>query len=292
MNKSQIFKNLITSPEILVMPCCHDALSAKVLEQTGFKAIAAAGYGLSGSLLGKPDFGLLTATEMINQYRNICSAVDIPVFVDIDTGYGDVHNVIRTVQECEKAGVAGLFIEDQVWPKRCGHMKGKKVITTEEFIPKLKAALFARKNKDFIITARTDAVGVHGIAEGIRRAKLYAEAGADMIFVEALHSLEDMKKVNTVLSRLNIPSMANIVEGGQTPMLSSKELQDIGYNLVAYPCSTTFTAVKAIKDMAEFLLKNGTTSGYQDKMLTFNEYYDFIEGDKIRLVEQELTVCK
>jgi len=212
-----IFRELIQSPEILILPCCHDGLSAKALEQAGFKAIAAAGYGLAGSLLGMPDISVLTAFEMIAQYRNICSAVNIPVFVDIDTGFGDVNNVIRAVKECEKAGVAGLFLEDQTYPKRCGHMEGKTVVPVEEYLPKLKAALWAREDPDFVITARTDSFAVHGIGEAVRRAGIYAETGADMVFVEAVFSREDMRKVNTALAETHIPSMANMIEGGRPP---------------------------------------------------------------------------
>lgn len=148
MKKTKRFRNLINAPEILQMPCCHDGLSAKVLEQAGFKAISVAGYGLSGSLLGMPDIAVLTGSEMIAQYRNICDAVNLPVFVDIDTGFGDVNNVIRAVRDCEKAGAAGLFIEDQTYPKRCGHMAGKSVVSVEEYLPKLKAALWAREDPD------------------------------------------------------------------------------------------------------------------------------------------------
>ena len=169
MKKTTLFRKLIQDPEILLLPCCHDGLSARVLEQSGFKAIAAAGYGLSGSLLGMPDIGVLTASEMITQYGHICSAVNVPVLVDLDTGFGDVNNVIRAVRDCEKAGVAGLFLEDQTYPKRCGHMAGKSVVSVEEYLPKLKAALWAREDPDLVIMARTDSCAVYGIEEAVRR---------------------------------------------------------------------------------------------------------------------------
>src|SRR5512136_1518173 len=199
MKKTTEFRGLIHGAEILQLPCCHDGLSARILEQAGFKAIAAAGYGLAGSLLGMPDIGVLTGSEMITQYRNICDAVNVPVFVDIDTGFGDANNVIRAVKDCEKAGVAGLLIEDQTYPKRCGHMAGKSVVTVEEYLPKLKAALWAREDPDFVIMARTDAYGVHGIEEALNRAGLYARTGADMVFVEAVRTAEDMRRVDTLL---------------------------------------------------------------------------------------------
>lgn len=287
MKKTTIFKKLLHDPEILQLPCCHDGLSAKVLEQARFKAISVAGYGLAGSLLGMPDISVLMGSEMITQYRNICDAVNVPVFVDIDTGFGDVNNVIRTVKDCEKAGVAGLFIEDQTYPKRCGHMAGKNVVPVEEYLPKLKAALWAREDPDFVIMARTDSFAVYGIEEAVRRAKIYAQTGADMVFVEAVHSAEDMKKVNQALAETNTPSMANAIEGGQTPLLSAKELQELGYSAVAYPCGSVYAAVKALQDWARHLKEHGSTKDYLDHMLTFDEYFEFIGARAIREREKQ-----
>lgn len=289
MRKTTRFRTLINDTEILQLPCCHDGLSAKVLEQAGFNAIAAAGYGLSGSLLGMPDIGVLTGSEMINQYKNICNAVNIPVFVDIDTGFGDVNNVIRAVKDCEKAGVAGLFIEDQTYPKRCGHMAGKDVIAVENYLPKLKAALWAREDPDLVIMARTDAYAVHGIEEALNRAILFAQAGADMVFVEALDTVEEMQRVNAALRDLNTPSMANIIEGGKTPLLGIKELQNLGYSVVAYPCGSVFTATKALQSWASYLKEHGTTKGYLDQMLSFDEYFEFIGAKAIRKREREFV---
>jgi methylisocitrate lyase len=280
--KTTMFRKLIHDAEILQMPCCHDGLSAKVLEQAGFKAISAAGYGLAGSLLGMPDIAVLTGSEMITQYRNICDAVDIPVFVDIDTGFGDVNNVIRAVRDCEKAGAAGLFIEDQTYPKRCGHMAGKNVVSVEEYLPKLKAALWAKEDPDFVIMARTDAYAVYGIEGAVERARLYARSGADMVFVEAVHTAEEMRQVNAALAELKTPSMANMIEGGKTPLLSAKELQELGYSVIAYPCGSVFTAVKSLQCWAHELKERGTTTGFLDRMLTFDEYFEFIGARAIR----------
>jgi 2,3-dimethylmalate lyase len=290
MKRTTKLRELIHATEILQMPCCHDCLSAKVLEQAGFKAIAAAGYGLAGSLLGMPDIGVLTASEMITQYKNICSAVDLPVFVDIDTGFGDVNNVIRTVKDCQKAGAAGLLIEDQTYPKRCGHMEGKSVVSVEEYLPKLKAALWAREDPDFVIMARTDAYAVQGIEEALNRAGLYARTGADIVFVEAVRSVDEMQRVNAALRELNTPSMANMIEGGKTPFLGVKDLQDLGYSVVAYPCGSVFTTVKALMDWACFLKEQGTTKGCLDRMLTFSEYFEFIGARDIREREKQFTV--
>ena len=255
MDKQRRFRELIYSDDIFVMPCCHDGLSAKVFEEAGFEGLSAAGYGLTGSLLGKPDIGLLSGMELVNQYKNIIDAVDIPVFVDIDTGYGDVNNVIRIVKECERIGAAGLFIEDQSWPKRCGHMEGKSVISVEEYLPKLKAALATRENPDFTIMARTDAAAVFGVDEAVRRAEIYAKNGADILFVEALPAKEDMRKVNSVLKDLKTPSMANMIEGGKSPLLPAAELKELGYSAVVYPCSSVYTVVKALRGLAKHLKK-------------------------------------
>lgn len=278
---------MIHAPDILQLPACHDGLSARVLRQAGFQAIAAAGYGLAGSLLGMPDIGLLTGSEMITQYKNICSAVDLPVLVDIDTGFGDVNNVIRAVKECQKAGAAGLFIEDQTYPKRCGHMEGKGVVPVEEYLPKLRAALWAREDPEFVIMARTDAYAVHGFEEALNRAGLYARAGADMVFVEAVQTAEEMRRVNTVLRELNTPSMANMIEGGKTSFLNVTDLQNLGYSVVIYPCGSVFTATKALMGWARYLKEQGTTEGYLDNMLTFDEYYDFIGARDIRERERQ-----
>jgi methylisocitrate lyase len=287
MDKCKEFRKLVEQPDILIMPCCYDCLSAKVLESVGFNALGAAGYGVSGSYLGTPDIGLLSGMELVDQYKRICTSVNIPVFVDIDTGYGDVNNVIRIVQEIEQAGAAGLFIEDQKWPKRCGHMEGKAVINTEEYIPKLKAALWARENPDFVIMARTDTAAILGADEAIRRAKLYVEAGADMIFVEALDNVEDMKRVNDTLKQLKTPSMANMIEGGKTPLLTAKELESLGYDLVTYPCSAPYTVVKSLREMGKSLLKNGSTEGFSQNMINFDEYNNFIGLNKIRKREKQ-----
>jgi len=289
MKKTTQFRRLIQGAEILQLPCCHDGLSARILEQAGFQAIGAAGYGLAGSLLGMPDIGVLTASEMITQYRNICDAVSVPVFVDIDTGFGDANNVIRTVKDCEKAGAAGLLIEDQTYPKRCGHMAGKGVVPVEEYLPKLKAALWAREDPDLVIMARTDAYGVHGIEEALNRARRYALAGADMVFVEAVHTVEDMRRVNALLRELKTPSLANMIEGGKTPFLAANELQALGYSVVAYPCGSIFTAAKAVQGWASYLKTHGTTEGYLDHLMTFDEYFEFIGARAIREREKQLV---
>uniref|UniRef100_I2Q5W3 PEP phosphonomutase-like enzyme n=1 Tax=Desulfovibrio sp. U5L TaxID=596152 RepID=I2Q5W3_9BACT len=281
MRKTTRFRQLVQAPDILMLPVAHDALSALVIAEAGFSALAVAGYGSSGSTLGLPDIGLMTATEMLTHYGHIVDRVDLPVMVDIDTGFGDVNNVIRTVRQVERMGAAALFIEDQTYPKRCGHMAGKSVVPVEEYLPKLKAALWAREDPDFTIMARTDAAAVHGIDEAIRRAKLYAAAGADMVFVEAVTTVDDMRRVN---AEVPVPTMANMIEGGKSPFLPAAELQELGYAVAAYPCASVFTVVRALRGWAGCLKATGTSADFAgpDTMIDFEEYYRFIGADGIR----------
>ncbi|MGD9610722.1 MAG: oxaloacetate decarboxylase [Desulfovibrionaceae bacterium] len=281
MKMTARFRELVQAPEILMLPVAHDGLSALAIAEAGFSAMSVAGYGTAGSQLGLPDIGVLSSTEMLTQYAHIVDRVEIPVMVDIDTGFGDVNNVIHAVRQVERLGAAALFLEDQTYPKRCGHMAGKSVVPVEEYLPKLKAALWARQDPDFVIMARTDAAAVYGIDEAIRRACLYAEAGADMVFVEAVTTVADMRRVNAAVP---VPSMANMIEGGRTPFLTAEELQDVGYAVVAYPCASVFTAVKALRKWAAHLKFHGTSAGFAgpDTMVDFEEYFRFIGAAAIR----------
>lgn len=283
MKKTTTFKRLIMDKDILILPGAYDAVAARIIEDAGFKAIALGGYPATASLLGKPDVSLLTLTEMVTYTRNIVEAVDIPVFTDADTGYGGVPNVIRTVREFEKTGVAGLFIEDQLFPKRCGHMEGKEVIPAEDMIAKIKAAVDTREDMDFIIMARTDALAVLGIEEAIERGNRYRQAGADLIFVEAPRTREEMLKIN---SQIDAPTMAIQIEGGKTPLLPAKELEQIGYNVVVYPISTLYAASWAVKRLMEELMDHGTTKGSIDKMIPFNEFNELVGLSTLREKEQ------
>jgi carboxyvinyl-carboxyphosphonate phosphorylmutase len=279
MKRTTLFKKLILDEEILILPGAYDALSAKIVEQAGFKAVTVGGYATSASLLAKPDVSLLTLTEMVNHAKNIVDAVDIPVFADGDTGHGNVTNVRRTIKEFEKAGAAGLFIEDQVFPKRCGHMEGKQVIMVDEMVAKIKAAVDARADDDLVIMARTDALAVYGINEAIERANKYKEAGADLIFIEAPPSVEDMRRTNR---EVKAPTFANMIEGGKTPILTPKELQDIGYSVVAYPLSTLYAAAWAARIAMQELFNKGTTAGCMDKMVVFSDFNKLVGLEKIR----------
>ena len=273
MKRTTLFKKLIMNEDILVMPVAYDAVAAKITEQVGFKAIALGGYATSASLLGKPDMSLLTLTEIVNHARNIAEAVSIPVFADGDTGHGNVINVIRMVRELEKAGLAGFFIEDQVFPKRCGHLEGKQVVAAEEMIAKIKAAVDTREDPDFVIMARTDALAIYGLDEAIDRANKYREAGADLLFVEAPTSKEEMIRIN---EEINGPTMAIQGEGAKTPLVNVKELESLGYSVVVYPGSALYAAAWAVRKVMEELLAKGTTAGYLNKMLTFNDFNHMI----------------
>jgi methylisocitrate lyase len=283
MRKTTRLKKLILASEILIMPGAHDSLVARIIEQAGFQAVTLGGYPATANLLGKPDVSLLTMTEMVEYTRRICGAVDLPVFTDGDTGYGNVTNVYRTVKEMERAGAAGMFIEDQVFPKRCGHMEGKQVIPAEEMVAKIRAALDARIDPDFVIMARTDALAVHGIEEAISRGNLYRETGADLIFVEAPQTIEDMKRINR---EINAPTLANNVEGGKSPLLTAKKLESIGYNVVVFPIASTYCIAKAVVDLMRELKEKGTTESFLDRMIPFASFNDLVGLPAIRKKEE------
>lgn len=282
MRKTSLLRRHIEDDEILMIPVAHDALCARIAEQSGFKAVFTAGYANSAALLGKPDVSLLTLTEMAEAASRMVDAVNVPVFADGDTGHGNVTNVIRTVRLFEKAGVAGLFLEDQAYPKRCGHMAGKEVVAPEEMVHKLRAALDARSDPDLVIMARTDALAVNGIEDAIQRANLYREAGADLIFVEAPESVEQMKRI---IREVDAPQMVNMLPGGRTPMLTAKELEEIGYSVVAYATACTYAVAMAARELFDALRQSGTTEGLEDRMMTFDEFNRLVGLEEIRKKE-------
>ncbi|KYH31766.1 isocitrate lyase/PEP mutase family protein [Neomoorella mulderi] len=279
-------RNLLKRNEILVAPGAHDVLTARIVENEGFEAVYMTGYGTSASVLGKPDVGLLTMTEMVERARNMAEAVNIPVIADGDTGYGNAVNVVRTVREYEKAGVACIQLEDQVAPKKCGHMLGREVISTEEMVGKIKAACDARRDPDFMIMARTDARTNFGIQEALERGKAYEEAGADIIFIESVESVEEMKMVT---SSFKVPVLANMLEHGRTPLLSVKELQEIGYNLVIFCVASTFVTAKAVTELMRTLKADGTTKNFLDRMIAFEEFNKLIGLPEIRKIEKKYS---
>ncbi|MFZ3171438.1 MAG: isocitrate lyase/PEP mutase family protein [Carboxydocellales bacterium] len=273
MQQRKQLRKLLEAPGLIVAPGAYDALSARLVEQAGFPGVYLTGYGASASILGKADVGLLTMTEMLEQVRNMVKAVAIPVIADADTGYGGILNVLRTVEEYEAAGVAGLHLEDQVFPKRCGHMEGKQVVPMSEHVVKLKVAVKARKDANLLIIARTDARAVNGLADAINRGIAYAEAGADLIFVDAPQSREELK---IIAREIPIPVMGNGVEGGKTPFLTIQEWEQLGYKLVIYPVSTLFAATKAVQQVLHQLMGLGHTNGMTREMVTFSQFNELI----------------
>lgn len=267
---------LLEKERTLIFPGVYDALSAKLVERAGFPLTFVSGYSVAATQLGLPDFGYLTQTEMVATAKRVCAAVTIPIIIDADTGYGNALNVIRTVNELIDAGAAGMFLEDQVWPKRCGHMKGKRVIPVEEHVQKIRAAVDARKGRDFFIVARTDARQVNGLEDAIARCKRYNEAGADALFIEAPRDVEELK---TLARELPPPLVANMLEGGVTPLLTKDELEKLGLQLIVCPLTALYASAKAMQDMFELIKSKGTTRDHVDRLLPFPQFHDIIGLD-------------
>ena len=267
---------LLEKDRTLIFPGVYDALSAKLVERAGFPLTFVSGYSVAATQLGFPDFGYLTQTEMVATAKRVCAAVTIPVIIDADTGYGNALNVIRTVNELIDAGAAGMFLEDQVWPKRCGHMKGKRVIPVEEHVQKIRAAVDARQGRDFFIVARTDARQVNGLEDAIARCKKYKDAGADALFVEAPRDVEELKALAKALPP---PLVANMLEGGVTPLLTRDELEKLGLQLIVCPLTALYASAKAMQDMFELIKTKGTTRDHVDRLLPFQQFHDIIDLD-------------
>lgn len=290
MRKTTELKRMIEDPEILVVPSAYDQLSAKVIEKSGFRAVHMTGSGTSASLLGYPDMGFTTIAEMATHAKNMVLSVDLPVIVDADSGYGNALNVTRTVREFERAGVAGIHIEDQVTPKRCGHLEGKRVIGVDEMVGKIEAAVDARDDDDFQIIARTDAREAFGMEDALERSKRYVDAGADCIFFEAPLSVDEMRRVR---DEIGAPLLANMVEGGKTPWLTAKELEALGFNLVIFPLSGWMAAAAVLQEMLRELHETGTTQGFWDRMnlhMTFEELFDVFDYPKFQGLEDRYVV--
>jgi 2-methylisocitrate lyase-like PEP mutase family enzyme len=257
----------------IAFPGIYDTLSAKIAEKVGFPMGFVSGYSLAASTIGEPDFGLLTQTEVVDRARHICNSVNIPIIVDADTGYGNPLNVYRTVKDLIAAGAAGCFLEDQVWPKKCGHMRNKKVIEREQYLQKIKAAVEAKGESDFFIVARTDAEAVLGLDEAITRVEMARELGADGSFVEAPGSLEQLKEIG---KRVPKPMVANMIEGGKTPVLPRQELADMGFQLILYPLTGLYGAAASMRSLFETLKENGTTLNAETELMNFTEFNDLI----------------
>ncbi len=266
-------QNILKQVGSLAFPGIYDTLSAKIAEQVGFPMGFISGYSLAATTIGEPDFGLLTQTEVVERARAICNSVSIPIIVDADTGYGNPLNVHRTVTQLIDAGAKGCFLEDQVWPKKCGHMRNKKVIEREQYLQKIRAAVEARGDADFFIVARTDAEAVLGLDEAIARVEGARELGADASFVEAPGSLEQLREIG---KRVPKPMVANMIEGGKTPVLPKEELAEMGFQLILYPLTGLFAAAATMRDFYQKLQQDGTTIGKESELMQFDEFNDLI----------------
>ena len=270
--------------DIIVLPGVFDALSAKIAQHVGFEAMFQTGYGSAASLLGLPDFGFLNAGENIDNARRIIRAVDVPVIIDVDTGYGNPLTVWKLVGDLIANGGAGIFLEDQVWPKRCGHMRGKEVISSNDYVQKLRAAIASSANSEFTIVARTDARAPLGLDEAIERGKMYYKEGADVVFVEAPQSEEELREIP---KKIDAPLLANMIENGVTPTFSAKELKSMGYSLVVFPLSSLYGSAFAMKKILTDLKKNGSTKNSKETMLDFNEFNELVELSKFMKMEEK-----
>jgi len=275
-------KGLLQRDSILIVPAAFDMVSAKIIEKVGFEAVYLSGFGQSASHLGLPDAGLMTFTEMVERVHNMARAINLPLFADGNTGYGGIVNVRRTVQEFEWAGAAAIQLEDQEMPKKCGHTGGKKIIDAREMVLKIEAGVESRRSDDFLIIARTDARSVLGLEEAIKRGRMYEEAGADIIFIESPQSEEELRIVGESFDR---PTLANMVEGGKSPVLKVKELRGMGFKIAIFPITCLLVAAKAMQQAMETLKAEGTTQGLLDEMMGFEEFTDFIGFPEVRSFE-------
>ena len=274
-------KSMLKSKKPLVIPGVYDALGAKIAQKVGFDAMFQTGYGTSATLFGMPDYGFIGATETVDNARRICRAVSVPVIVDSDTGYGNALSVWKLVKELEAAGASGIFLEDQKWPKRCGHMQGKEVISQQEYTEKLSAAIDARESKNFIIVARTDARATEGLDEAIERGKQNKKTGA--------RSFEEMKKIG---KEINAPLVANMIEGGATPLNSADILNEIGFKIILYPLSVLYANTFATMNILKELKKSGNTKKYKQKVVNFDQFNDLVELSKFRSMEKKYEFSK
>ena len=273
MKSGRVLRRLLETEDIIMAPGAPDALTARLIEQAGFPAVYMTGFAATATLIGCPDLGLLTQTEMTNHARSIVRAVNVPVIADADTGYGGPANIERTVKEYQQAGVAAIHFEDQVQPKRCGHMAGVKLVSVEHMVRRLQCALEARDDDDLLIIGRTDALATAGREEAIRRGRAYLDAGVDMLFVDAVKQIDDAVALGKALDGTLIIAM---VEGNETARLTPDELKQMGFSIALYPLSTLLTATHANKSLLACLKQNGTTQVRMDRMSTYSEFSDVV----------------
>src|SRR5215510_14318049 len=283
-------RELLSSPDVIQAPGAYDCLSARLIEAAGFPMVYMTGFGTSASYLGRPDVGLLGMSEMADNARRIVQAVDVPVIADADTGYGNAINVIRTVQAYENAGVAGLHIEDQAAPKKCGHMEGKQLVPAAEMVEKIRAAVEARVDPDFLLIARTDARAVEGLQAAIDRGRRYHEAGADVLFIEAPQSEAEIAEVATTFS--GVPLLFNYAEGGKTPAIGYGKLRELGFKIVIFPIGTLLAATRAMRTLLARIREDGTPINVLSELPAFSEFTSFIGLPEIQELERRFATAE
>lgn len=288
MDKSTLLRQTLKKERTILVPGIYDALSAKIAQRVGFDILFHTGYGTAATLLGVPDIGLVSFSEMKERVSNICNAVDVPVIADADTGYGNSLNTMRTVKDYIKSGAAGLILEDQVWPKKCGHMKNKDVISIEEMESKIKAAVASRtaENSDLVIVGRTDSLAVEGLDNAIARVKTYQKAGADILFIEAPNQIDDLKEIN---SKIEMPLLLNQIEGGQTPIISLEDAQRLGFKIILFPLTSLYASTKAIFDTFTSLMNKKTSTGSENKLITFDLFNELVNHDEFIKLEKNFS---
>ena len=283
-------RRLLSGPDFLVLPGVYDALTAKIAERVGFQCLVMGGYSIAASRLGQPDVGYLTMTEMAQAVKTICDAVALPLFADGDTGYGNALSVQRTVIEYEKAGAAAILFEDQVWPKRCGHMQGKEVIPADEHAMKIRAAKDACSNPDTVIIARTDSRAVLGLDEAIRRGRQYFAAGADALFIEAPQDESELAAIGKAFPDKLL--LANMIEGGKTPILTPEQLQKLGFKVVFWPVTVLYAVLKTVEEVFAELHRSGTTTAVGDRLHSFSHFNQLIGLTEYSALEKKYGINK
>jgi carboxyvinyl-carboxyphosphonate phosphorylmutase len=268
-----LLRKLLRQPGIIMAPGAYDCLTARIIENAGFPAVYMTGAGTSVAALGYPDLALATMGEMVGNAARIAATVSAPVIADADTGYGGILNIQRTIRQYQRAGVAGVHIEDQEFPKRCGHLDNKRVIGIDQMVGKIRAAVAARTDEDFVIIVRTDALAVTGWDDTMRRCEAFAKAGADVLFVEAIRSPEEAERV---VASMELPLLYNYVETGKSPLFTAQELEQLGFKIVIYPASALLTVGKVVTGLMEELKRKGGTSHLVDNMITLNQCFELM----------------
>lgn len=285
-SKAAVLRSMLKENKLIMAPGAYDGITARLVEEAGFPAIYITGAGVASSRLGMPDIGLITMSEMVDAAKNIAACTTIPVICDIDTGYGNALNLMRSIREFKNTGVAAVQIEDQITPKRCGHTGGKQVVSKEEMVNKIKAAVLERGDSDLVLIARTDAIQVNGFEDALDRAGAYAAAGADVLFVEAPKTEEQMKRITEDLK--NVPLLINLVErGGDTPCLPANQLEAMGYKIAIYPVTAWVSAIKAIRENLKVLKEEGSTDSCADRMASFQEMFDLVDRPNFVALEKK-----